>query len=147
MLAQVSSLQSKKRGCGKIGQHLFPRTRCRGLHTANRKQNERFQTSRSLKNRCVSARLKIISSIIRPMRTDVVVSCQKEEGGPRVSEPRHHSLQPPPVPPPKGLSSTAGPGLSRVSASETSLLASHLFYVPSSYPVSPKHPWNCSRVQ
>lgn len=47
---------------------------------ANIKWNQQPQTSRSLKNRCVSARLKIISSIMRPMRTDVVVSCEVEKG-------------------------------------------------------------------
>lgn len=61
-------------------QRLFPRTRRRSLNTVTTTRNGggQCQTSRSLKNRCVSARLKIISSIIRPMRTDVVVSWLKE---------------------------------------------------------------------
>lgn len=79
-LVKVSSLQRKKGKKKKEKAASFTPNQAPVTKAANMKRNKQLQTSRSLKNRCVSARLKIISSIIRPMRTDVVVSWQ-EEGG------------------------------------------------------------------
>lgn len=50
------------------------------VYKCNKEAKQGYRrTSRSLKNKCVSAKLKIISSILSPSDTDVGGSCKKDK--------------------------------------------------------------------